>query len=312
MQILSRRWGVTFGAFTLNGRLTGDILDEVLLGSAQSFSVPARPDGEVKLAAPCGMFDPAGPVVGLRFLAEDGGTWIGVGTRMLSNSPNPALVEASFRTRAHNEIGENWSVAKKKRLNGMRKACRRDLAAGTPFRMSESGALFICLGTGEVITVGQAGQAVCRDLVGRSAVLSRVAFTQPDKANAGKLLTILRRQEESIIPWPTGSASLFRVRSEQKESCAVRMLSWAENSQDAHDLLSQRWKPRKIELQWGDERKASLDLSGVLCGVKWGGPLKMDDPQPFIETRLGMLRAMNGEATRLVSEATAPLLPMGD
>jgi hypothetical protein len=312
MQILSSRWGVSFGAFTLNGRLTGDILDEVLLGSAQAFSIPARPDGEVKLAAPCGMFDPGGPVVGLRFLGENGDTWVGVGTRMLANSPNPALVEASFRTRAHNEIGENWSSAKKKRLNGLRKACRRDLAATTPFRLSESGALFVCLGTGEVVTVGQAGQAVCRDLVGRSAVLSRVAFTQPDKANAGKLLTILRRQEDSIIPWPTGSAALFRVRSEQKESCAVRMLSWAQNSTDAQDLLSQRWKPRKIELQWADERKGSLDLSGALSSVKWAGGIRVDDPQPAIETRLAMLLTMNSQATRLVAEATAPLLPMGE
>lgn len=312
MQILSSRWTVSFGAFTLNGSLNGEILDSVLEASAAAFKVPSSPDGEVKLAAPCSMFDPGGPVVGLRFLGPDGSTWIGCGTRQLSNAPNPALVEAAFRARALSEMGEEWSTFKKKRLNGLRKAVRRDQAARTPFRLSESGAVFICIQTGEVITIGHAGQAVARSLVGRSAVLSRVSFTAPDKANAGKLLTILRRQEDSIIPWPTGSASLFRRRNEQNESASVRMLSWAQNSQDAHDLLSQKWKPRKIELQWGDERKGGLDLSGVLCSVKWAGPIKAGDPSSFVETRLAMLSEMNAQVSRLVVEATGTPLPLDE
>jgi hypothetical protein len=310
MQILSSRWAVGFGSFTLSGALTTEILDAVLAASAQSFQVPARPDGEVKIAGPCGMYDPNGPATPLRFLDSDGNTWVGVGTRALSNTPNPALVEAAFRTRALEEFGENWASQKRKRLNGLRKSVKSTLATATPFRLSEAGALFISLANGEVILVGHSGAAVCKDIVGRNAALSRVAFTSPDKANANKLLSILRRQEESILPWPTGSAALFRRRKDQNESASVRMLSWAHASQDAVDLLHQNWKPKKIELQWGDERRGSLDLTGSLCSVRWSGPIRAEDPTSVVEARLGMLLDMNRQVTSLVADAGGTPLPM--
>lgn len=310
MQILSSRWAVAFGAFTLSGNLTTEILDTVLAASAQAFQVPARPDGEVKISGPCGMYDPNGPATPLRFLDASGNTWIGVGTRALSNTPNPALVEAAFRTRALEEFGENWTATKRKRLNGLRKSVRSTLATTTPFRLSEAGALFISLANGEVILVGHAGAAVCKDIVGRNAILSRVAFTSPDKANANKLLSILRRQEESILPWPTGSAALFRRRKDQNESASVRMLSWAHESRDAVDLLTTGWKPKKIELQWGDERRGSLDLTGSLAAARWSSPIRAEDPTSSVETRLGMLLEMNRQVTALVAEAGGTPLPL--
>lgn len=307
MQLLSTRWSVNFGRFTLNGTLTAEDLDTCLAAVAQKFAVPERPELEMRLPAPCGIYDPAGPVVAHRFLDSDGNTWLGVGTRLVANTPNPAMVEAEFRRRAAEQFGPEWGLAKKRRLSGLRRATKREMAARTPFRLSEVGAIFICVQSGEIVTVGAAGMAIAKDLVGRVATLSHAAFRAPEKENAPKLLAILRRQEESILPWPTGTAALKRKRGDSKESCSVRMLSWAAGSADAAGLIAQHWLPEKIQMDWGDGRKGTVDLSG-LASVRWVGSISQPDPHNAVEIRLSMLLEMDRRVRALIVEAGAPVL----
>jgi len=312
MRVLSTSWPVSFGQFTLNGRLTSDALERAINGAASAHTVPSRPEKEVRIAAPCGLFDPSGPVVVHSFLGPDGSAWVGVGTREVTNAANPALVEARFRARAAEEFGDGWNFVKKRKLANLRRTVKAEMAASTPFRLGDAGAIFICLADGQTVVVGKSGIKVASDLVQRIPELTHVRFRGVVRDNRRSLLAILRRQEEEIIPWPNGTASLTRRRLEVNESASVRSLSWAANSQDAHDLLAQNWRPVKIELQWADGRKGSLDLTGGLCSVKWGRPIRAADPHSDVEDRLGMLLNMDGAVQILVRGTLGTPLPMGE
>lgn len=307
MQLLSSRWSVSFGRFTLNGALSAEDLDRCLEAAAAKFAVPEHPESEMRLPAPCGLYDPAGPVAAHRFLDSDGNTWLGVGTRLVANTPNPAMVEAEFRRRAADRFGPEWGIAKKRILNGIRRTTKREMAARTPFRLSEVGAIFICVQSGEIVTVGNAGMTIAKDLVGRVSALSAWAFRAPEKENAPKLLSILRRQEDSILPWPTGTASLKRKRGDVKESCSVRMLNWSAGSEDAASLIAQHWLPEKIQMNWGDGRFGVVDLTG-LTSVRWVGNISVPDPHETVEIRLSMLLEMDRRVRALIVEAGAPVL----
>jgi hypothetical protein len=307
MQILSARWTTSFGAFTLGAQIKSVELDAAFHASAIAFAPPANPEKVMKLCSPCGMFDPTGPAVGHSFLDGNGNTWIGVGTRMYSNAPSPSLVEAEFRRLAKERFGDEWSTAKKSKLNYQRKVAKTNLAGRTPFRLGEVGALFICLQSGETISVGHGGEMVAKDLCGRIESLTRVNFASIQKEMPGHLLSWLRLQDEATLPWPTGTVSLFRRRMEFNESASVRMLNWSQGSQDAADLLSQSWKPSKIQVQWGDGRFATIGMTGRIGTVSWGGKVEGDDPSELIESRLTRLLAMDAEVrAKLIQQA--PLL----
>lgn len=311
MQIYSARWSVLMGRFTLNGTPSAEKAEEAILLAASKFAIPDSPEGEVKIAAPCGMWDPASPVTVLRFLDEDGNTWLATGTRALANSPNASLVEADFRRRAQIAFGDDWPQAKKARLNGIRRTTRREMASKTPFRLSEAGALFICLQTGEVICVGHAGALVASDLVGRCSEWSAVSFPKPDKAMSRGLQAYLEHQEDSVLPWPSGTATLSRKRGESTDGCSVKQLNWGSSSREGADLLAQGWHPSKIQLQWGDGRWGTLDLTGHLASVVWPGKVLSADPTETIEWRLGRLREMDAQVSHRIAELVpTPLIPV--
>ena len=310
MQLLSTRWSVSFGQFTLQGDLAPDALEGAITTSAQMKSIPAHPEGIMKIASPCGLYDPNADAVAHRFLDGRGYTWLGVGTRLVSNVPNPALVEAAFRARAVAEFGDSWDTTKKRRLNGLRKAVKRDLAERTPFRMSESGALFICLQTGETVSVGHGGMLVSKDLVGRIGSLKSVSFRSSDKTNATRALAILKHQEDGTTPWPTGTASLKRKREQQTESASVRKLNWVQ-SQDATNLIHLQYKPERIELSWADH-SGIADLTGGLAVIHWPKKIGAADPQEDVEARLRKLLELDDQARALFLSASGESpLPLG-
>jgi len=316
MMLIGSRWGVAFGAFTLGRALKSDDLEEAVKGSFGAHSIPTHPDKEMKISAPCGFYDPSTAPTFYSFLDGRGTTWVGFGIRQVTNNPNPAIVEALFRDRAKEQFGETWHLQKKKRLNGLRKAVKNELADRTPFRLTEFGALFVCLGSGECISCGAAGILVAKDLCGRIDALTRVAFTRTDPAVGGQLLALLRRQEDSITPWPTGTASLRRKRQKQIESCSVKMLNWSQASQDAQDLLGTGWKPCKIELQFGESagkkvcEKVSVGLTGRIESAGWGDKIYDADPSVKIEARLARLLDMDAQVRALLVPAGVSPLPM--
>ncbi len=313
MQLLSMRWGVSFGQFTLMGTLTPDLLEKVFATSADMAAMPAHPEAELKLAAPCSLYDPNLPPTPISFLDRDGNTWIGVGTRVVSNTPNPALVEALFRHKAHAEFGDEWTKGKgiKKRLARMRKEARLELAIQTPFRMSEAGALFVCLSSGALVSIGHGGITIAKDMVGRAKELHRVAFRLVDKTNQQKALAILQQQDADITPWPTGTAALRRRRGDVTETCSVRRLKWSKDSQDAADLLLTNWKPEKIELQFADSSVCAADLTGGIASMRWTGTIRDADPSPVIEARLSSLLVKDAAVRDLFVKATGDQpLPM--
>ena len=317
MLLVGNRWSVAFGAFTLGAKLTSDDLEVAVKAAFAAKVIPSHPDAEMKISAPCGFYDPSTPPTFYPFLDGRGATWIGFGIRQVANTPNPAIVEALFRERATSQFGETWHLQKKKRLNGLRKAVKNEVADKTPFRLVEFGALFVCLGSGECIACGAAGILVAKDLVGRIEALMRVAFTATQVSVGGDLLAVLRRQEESITPWPTGTASLRRKRKKENESCSVKMMSWAKDSQDAQDLLGTGWKPAKIEMQFGESvvkkicEKISVGLTGRIEAVSWGDKIFDADPSAKIEARLARLLDMDNQVRGLLLPVGTSPLPMG-
>jgi len=312
MQLLSSHWSVSFGAFTLSGVLKSDDLEAALRTSATILSVPAHPEKEMKLHAPCGMFDPSAPAAPEHFLDGSGNTWVGIGTRTVANSPSPSLVEPEFRRLALERFGTEWPTTKKSKLNYLRRKAKMDLAARTPFRLSEAGALFVCLQTGAVVSVGHAGVAVAKDLVGRVGELMSVNFSLPVLATSAALLAFLRLQENSSLPWPTGTAALYRKRGDAKESCSVRQLSWQGQSADAMALINNNWRPAKVEVQWDATRKGIVGLTGRLEGVSWGAKIEAADPHPTVESRLARLIEMDEEVHAVLLSCApegTPLFP---
>jgi len=313
MLLIGSRWSVAFGAFTLNAILKSDDLEVAVKASFDAHTIPTHPDAELKISAPCGFFDPSTAPTFYSFLDGRGATWIGTGVRQVANTPNQAIVEALFRERATSQFGETWHLQKKKRLNGLRKAVKNELADGTPFRLTEFGALFICLGSGECIACGAAAILVAKDLVGRIGALTRVSFTATQPTSSPALLRVLRRQEESITPWPTGTASLRRKRKKENESCSVKMMSWGQDSQDAKDLLITGWTPAKIEMQFGESEgkkiceKVSVGLTGRVESVGWGDKIQDADPSVKIEARLARLLEMDAQVRTLMLDGTSPL-----
>jgi len=312
MLLLSTRWTVSFGQFTLNGALKTEELDTCLSAVASAFAIPEHPDKEMKLAAPCGLYDPSGPVISHSFLDADGNTWLGVGTRLVANTPNPALVEAEFRRVAEMEFGSAWNETKKKRLNGLRFRIKAEMAAKTPFRLGETGALFICIQNGALVSVGHSGMLVAKDLVGRTSVITNSKFRSSSDEFKGPLLAILRNQGASELPWPTGTASLKRRRGDVNETASVKRLGWGTDSQDATDLLNQGWRPIKIEVDWGDHRSAIVDLTGSMASVRWPSKITLPDPSGVVEHRLGQLLAMDARVRGMFVAAIGSALPLED
>jgi hypothetical protein len=317
MLLVGSRWSVAFGAYTLGATLKSDDLETAVNAAFAAKTIPSHPDAEMKISAPCGFYDPGTGPTFYPFLDGRGATWIGFGIRQVANTPNPAIVEALFRERATSQFGETWHLQKKKRLNGLRKAVKNEVADKTPFRLTEFGALFICLGSGECIACGAAGILVAKDLVGRIDALTRVAFTATQVSVGGDLLNVLRRQEDSITPWPTGTASLRRKRNKENESASVRMLNWSEKSQEAHDLLAVGFKPVKIEMQFGESagkkscEKVSVGLTGRVESVGWTDKIHDADPSPKIEARLSRLLDMDNQVRGLLLPVGTSPLPMG-
>jgi hypothetical protein len=310
MLLVGSRWSVGFGSYTLGAALKSDALEEAINASYAAHTIPQHPDRQMKISAPCGFYNPGTAPSFQSFLDGRGATWVGTGIRQVANIPNPAIVEALFRDRALSQFGDAWHLQKKKRLNGLRKAVQNEVADGTPFRLVEFGALFVCLGSGEVISCGNAGILVAKDLVGRIDALTRVAFTSTDPAIGGQLLALLRRQEDSITPWPTGTAALRRKRQMALESCSVKGLNWAQNSQDAHDILHSGWKPARIEVQWGEAQgkklceRATVGLTGRIEAITWGDKINDADPQARIEDRLARLINMDTQVRELLLPGT--------
>lgn len=310
MQLLSTRWSVTVGQIALNGTVSASRAEEAILASASALELPAHPEGEVKRSLPCGLYDPQAPVVVHRFLDADGNTWLGVGVRAVANTPNPAYVEAEFRRRALAQLGETWASQKPRVLNAIRRQSKEDLAVNTPWRMSQAGAFFLCLQTGAVLVVGAAGCDVVADLMGRCAEWSSVSWPKLDKEAHTVLLAYLRSQSASRLPWPTGSASLVRQRGEVLDHLSVRDLAWDETSAEAQALLDAGWHPLKIQLMWGDERKAILDRSKTLASISWTQKLVEEDLSDAVERRLGLALGMIEQVRATVAAIEGDMTPL--
>jgi hypothetical protein len=317
MLLTGSRWTVAFGAYTLGAQLKTDDLESAASGAYTANSIPAHPDKEMKISSPCGLLDPNKPPTFHPMLDGNGNSWVAFGVRQLSNAPNPAIVEALFRQRAEEQFGTAWDLTKKKRLNGLRKAVKNEVADKTPFRLVEFGAVFVCLGSGEIISAGNAGVIVAKDLVGRIDALSRVAFAASSPDTGGLLLAYLRRQSEKLIPWPTGTVSLRRKRKKENESCSVKMMGWTQDSQDAADILLAGWKPVRIEVMWGEEgqkkvcERGTVGMTGRLESVSWGDKIGDSDPCVKIEARMGHLLVMDAEVRHgLQASGSATPLPL--
>ena len=316
MLLIGSRWSVAFGAFTLGATLKSDDLEAAVKASYAAKTIPTHPDAEMKISAPCGFYDPSTAPTFYSFIDGRAANWVGFGIRQLANIPNPAIVEALFRERASSQFGATWHLQKRKRLNGLRKAVKNECADRTPFRLVEFGALFVCLGSGECIACGAAAILVAKDLVGRIEALMRVSFTSTQASVGGELLNVLRRQEEQITPWPTGTASLRRKRNKENESASVKMLNWSATSHEAQDLLTAGFKPARIEFQWGESgqkkicEKANVGLTGRIEAVGWGNKLTDADPSPGIEERLARLIDMDTQVRGLLIPAGATPLQM--
>lgn len=299
MGLLSTNWSLKFGQFIVSAVIPSDKLEEAFAVCASSFAVPAHPEGEMKIHAPCGILDPSGVVVGHHVLDGDGNTWVGVGTRTCANTPNPALVEAEFRRRAFDLFGSDWSAVKKGKLSRVRKQAKTFLACQTPFRLSDSGALFVCLQTGQFLAVGKAALEVAKDISLRIEEIGDCVTSEPAPERSNALLAFLRTQEDSGTPWPTGTASLNRLRGDLRESCSARLMSWADGSTDAEALLDQGWHPIKIEIGW-DKHFGKIGLTGRLEAITFPGKIEGADPFVEIELRLGQAVAWDQQVQVLI------------
>ena len=87
MQIVSSKYSLHFGQFTMNGQVKANKAEEAIKMSADLFSVPKFPEKEMKVVCPSGLFNPEGKLESIHLLTG-GASWLGVGVCALSNTPN--------------------------------------------------------------------------------------------------------------------------------------------------------------------------------------------------------------------------------
>lgn len=299
MKILGNSWPLAFATYTHDGNIKTDDL-AVALEAARKMAPEAEPCEKVqRIVSPCDLLDPTAPFQVRTVLDSAGNTWAMVGVSVVTNAPSASLVEAEFRRSILAAIGPDWGKSKKSLIKYHRLKAKATQTKRTPYRLTEVGALAVCLLTGEVVMLGGGAAVLAHDLCGRIPSLQSLTLT--GKADAGKaaLYGILRRQDQGTVPWPTGTAALSRVRSDSKETCAVKLLSWVEGSEDALALISQGWRPDRIEVQWANGR-GNIDRTLRLCSITWPSKLDGDDLMSQIEERFALMLDRDREVRALV------------
>jgi hypothetical protein len=104
-------------------------------------------------------------------------------------------------------------------------------------------------------------------------------------------------------PWPNGNASLARKNDDGNiDVLSVKAYNWIE---DGGSLISDLWKPIKIQLSW-DMYHATINPQGQFLSLKW--PSIKAGPIEVLEHRLKTVFKMEKELhTFLAWAATRPI-----
>lgn len=303
MLILSPSWRALMGSTAILGHPEIESLESAL--RLRHDFKPEPKTGLHEFVRPCHPFEVTKPPVIVR-LDADGDTWWLWGCRVDSNAPPPALVEAKFREAARIEFGDGWDTQKKKRLDGLRKKVKNDLADDQPYKLKSTGAIFFSPSSGRWVLLGTGAQACARDLSGRTEWLKigLADFAQPPTEGNGKHLLALLRSKSEALPWPSGSAVLAHEDEGQHESASVKGKDFTAPADDLDGLIKKGWLPRTVDVAW-PTISGSVDTTLRLVSLRFKGAVKDADPSLVVEQRLAVWLKCWAEAKARI-EACCP------
>jgi hypothetical protein len=217
-------------------------------------------------------------------------------------------VEATFRERARVEFGDEWDMTKKKRLNGLRKVVKNDLADAQPYKLKSTGAIFFSPSCGRWLLLGSGALASAQDLQGRIPWLQMGLsdFAQPaTEETAVHLLALLKSKSEKL-PWPSGGATLVHTNGDRRDTASIKGADFSDPAEALAGLLADDWMPESVELSWGN-MVGTMGRILRLTSLRFRGPVKDADPSVQVESRLDLWLKCYQEAQDRLKEACPDL-----